>query len=52
MSIKVAYVCPRYYPYVGGVENHVKAIGERVTRKGIGVDILTTDASGKLAINK
>ena len=46
--MKIAQVCPRYYPHVGGVEIHVKEISERLVNKGFEVEVLTTDPSGKL----
>ena len=47
-SLRVAQVCPRYYPHIGGIETHVMEISGRLTRYGFDVDILTTDPSGKL----
>jgi len=44
----LAQVCPRYYPYIGGVETHVREISERLVKKGFKVEVLTTDPSGKL----
>jgi len=44
----VAQVCPRYCPYIGGVETHVKEISERLVERGVEVEVLTTDPSGKL----
>ena len=41
-------MCPRYHPYVGGVETHVREISRRLVRKGIEIDVLTTDMSGDL----
>lgn len=46
--MRIAQVCPRYYPYFGGVETHVQEISERLVKKGFVVEILTTDPSGKL----
>lgn len=46
--MRVAQVCPRYYPYIGGVETHVKEVSERLVERGLEVDILTTDSSRKL----
>jgi len=46
--IILAQVCPRYYPYMGGVETHVREISERLAKKGFIVEVLTTDPSGKL----
>jgi glycosyltransferase involved in cell wall biosynthesis len=46
MLAKLALVCPRYYPYLGGIETHVKELGERLAaREGFTVEILTTDPS-------
>ena len=47
--MKIAQVCHRYYPYIGGVETHVEEISKRLVRKGFDVEVLTTDSSGRLA---
>lgn len=47
--MKIAQVCHRYSPYMGGVETHVEEISKRLVRKGFEVEVLTTDRSGKLA---
>jgi glycosyltransferase involved in cell wall biosynthesis len=44
----VAQVCPRYHPYIGGVETHVKEISERLAKRNFGVEVLTTDPKGDL----
>jgi glycosyltransferase involved in cell wall biosynthesis len=46
--LKVAQVCFRYYPILAGVEVHVTKLSESLTRKGIKVDVLTTDPTGRL----
>jgi glycosyltransferase involved in cell wall biosynthesis len=46
--MKIAQLCPRYHPYIGGVETHVKEISERLVKKHFEVEVLTTDSSGKL----
>jgi len=46
--LKIAQVCPRYSPDIGGVETHVKEISERLVKKGHTVEVVTTDPSGKL----
>ena len=46
--MKIAQVCPRYYPYMGGVETHVREISEKLVKKGYEVEVLTTDPSRKL----
>lgn len=46
--MKIAQVCPRYFPDIGGVETDVKEISERLVLKGHHVEVITTDPSGKL----
>lgn len=46
--MKIAQVCPRYHPDVGGVETHVREVSERLVRKGFDVEVITTNPSGKL----
>jgi len=46
--LKIAQVCPRYFPDIGGVETDVKEISERLVSKGHDVEVITTDPSGKL----
>jgi len=45
--MKILQVCPRYYPSIGGVEEHVRNISERLARK-YDVSVFTTDPLGKL----
>jgi glycosyltransferase involved in cell wall biosynthesis len=45
--MKILQVCPRYYPDIGGVEEHVRNISERLAEK-YDVSVFTTDPSGKL----
>ena len=40
--MKIAEVCPRYYPDIGGVETHVKEISERLVKAGHEVEVVTT----------
>lgn len=46
--MKILQVCQRYYPYIGGLETHVKEISERLSQRGFEIEILTTDPFGKL----
>jgi glycosyltransferase involved in cell wall biosynthesis len=46
--MRVAQVCPRYSPDIGGVETHVAEISRRLVLKGHDVTVLTTDPSGRL----
>jgi glycosyltransferase involved in cell wall biosynthesis len=41
--MKIAQVCPIYYPYIGGVETVVKETSERLVQKGFEVEVLTQD---------
>ncbi len=46
--MKIAQICPRYFPCIGGVETHVKEISERLVLAGHEVEVITTDPTGKL----
>lgn len=46
--MKIAQICPRYSPDIGGVETHVKEISERLVKTGHDVEVITTDPTGKL----
>lgn len=46
--MRMAAVCPKYPPYLGGVETQVKEISERLANRGFKVDVLTTDPLGYL----
>lgn len=46
--MKIAQVCPRYHPDIGGVETHVREISERLVKMGHEVEVITTDPTGKL----
>ena len=46
--MKIAQICPRYFPDIGGVETHVKEISERLVKEGHDVTVITTDPTGKL----
>jgi len=46
--MKILQVCPKYYPSIGGVEEHVKNISERLA-KGHAVTVFACDPSGKLS---
>jgi len=48
----IAHVCHRYYPYIGGVETHVEEISTRLVNRGLQVEVLTTDPSGKLPMEE
>ena len=46
--MKIAQVCPRYHPHIGGIETHVREISERLVKKSFKVEVLSSDPSGKL----
>lgn len=46
--MKIAQICPRYFPDIGGVETHVKEISERLINAGHNVEVITTDPTRKL----
>lgn len=46
--MKIAQICPRYSPDIGGVETHVKEISERLVKAGHNVEVITTDPTEKL----
>jgi glycogen synthase len=41
-------VTARYYPYLGGIETHVREIGKRIVALGHHVTVITTDTSRRL----
>lgn len=45
--MRIAEVCPKYYPSIGGVETHVKNISERLAKEN-DLSVFTTDPSGRL----
>ncbi|MGB9959772.1 MAG: glycosyltransferase family 4 protein [Candidatus Bathyarchaeales archaeon] len=45
--MKILQMCPRYYPDIGGIEEHVRNISERLAKR-YEVSVFTTDPSGKL----
>jgi glycosyltransferase involved in cell wall biosynthesis len=48
MTRPIAIATPRYAPDIGGVERHVEALARGLTERGIPVEILTTDPTGRL----
>ena len=47
--MRILMVCPRFVPDVGGVEGHVYEVARRLVLRGVEVEVLTTDTSGRLA---
>jgi glycogen synthase len=46
---RLLFVTPRYFPYTGGVENHVYQVARRLAEAGVDVTVLTTNPGGTLA---
>jgi len=44
----IGLVTPYFAPHIGGVEKHVEELARGLLRRGLSVEIITTDASGKL----
>ncbi len=44
----VGLVSPRYPPAIGGVERHVEELAHGLTRRGVAVEVITTDPTGLL----
>lgn len=40
--MKVLFITPRFYPQLGGVEKHVKSVGEILSNQGIGITVITS----------
>jgi glycogen synthase len=47
-AIRVALVCARYLPFVGGIELHVHEVAKRLAAAGADVTIVTTDPGARL----
>lgn len=46
--IRLLLVTPRYFPYTGGVENHVYQVARRLADEGVDVTVLTTNPDRSL----
>jgi glycosyltransferase involved in cell wall biosynthesis len=51
-SLRVLFVTARYFPYMGGVENHVYQVARRLAQAEVDVTVLTTDPSRQLPSNE
>jgi glycogen synthase len=47
-GLRLLMVTPRYFPLMGGVENHVYQVARRLAHAEVDVTVLTTDPSKKL----
>lgn len=48
--MKIAQVCPRYSPHIGGVETFVKKISEEFVRKQVEVEVLCEDPDNNYVV--
>ena len=48
--MRVAQVCPRYWPYIGGVEVHVEDVSTELAKRGFEVEVLTTYSSDDMLV--
>ena len=48
VTVRIAYISPRYTPFVGGVETHVSQIATRVAARGHRVEVLTQESDRRL----
>ena len=46
--LKIAEICARYHPYIGGIDTHVKEISERFVKAGHDVEVVTTKQTNTL----
>lgn len=47
--LRVLFVTPRFFPFLGGVENHVYEIARRMAGAGVEVTVLTANPGGRLS---
>ncbi len=51
--MKVLFITPRFYPQLGGVEKHVKSVGEKLSNNGHEITVITcTDRTDLKAFEK
>jgi glycosyltransferase involved in cell wall biosynthesis len=43
VPLRVVMVSARYFPFAGGVENHIYQVSRRLVQRGVDVTVLTTD---------
>ncbi|MCW4029806.1 MAG: glycosyltransferase family 4 protein [Candidatus Bathyarchaeota archaeon] len=46
--LRVAFISPEFYPKIGGIEVRLYELATRLVKKGVEVDVITTDYSGNL----
>jgi glycosyltransferase involved in cell wall biosynthesis len=50
--MNILMVSARYLPFLGGVETHIDAVGQRLAAWGHNISVLTTDTTGALPIRE
>jgi len=50
-KLRIAYVTPRYFPYVGGVEYIVRNLAERLALRGHDVTVIAGEPRGKKTVS-
>lgn len=50
--VRIAQVCARAFPLVGGIETHVGEVSRRLAQRGHDVTIITTDRTGLLPVEE
>ncbi len=48
-NLKIAFVCPSFYPYIGGVETVVLQLAQNMASKGLDITVLTQTDNKNLA---
>lgn len=48
VTLPIAIATPRYAPEIGGVERHVEELARGLVTRGLPVEVLTTDPTGRL----
>ncbi|MGE5223998.1 MAG: glycosyltransferase family 4 protein [Omnitrophica WOR_2 bacterium] len=51
-AFKILFVTPRYFPFIGGVENHVYQVARRLASAGADVTVLSTDPGKRLPVQE
>src|SRR5689334_12261639 len=50
--LRLLMVTPRYFPLMGGVENHVYEVARRLAQADVDITVLTTDTTGALPLHE
>lgn len=50
--MKVLHVYKDYYPVLGGIENHIKMLAERLVQRGLDIQVLVTNTGPRTSIEE